>query len=429
MLARNSLQYAFISGASLWSDNRKFNPMPQCIQDLEAAKVITTECRQFHFSRCALSVGEGARAPGEGVVSKTSKLTRYSAVGSLRSLIGSLMRVLIILCTILFIGSAFAQDKPLIVGHIEFFGYAGLNLERIRAALPLREGDALAVQDFPATKEKINQSVKRETDHDTTSIAFTCCDAHGNLMIFVGLAGASTRPPKYSTTPKGSAQLPRSIRDLYERAMDLNAEAVQKQPGEDRSKGYGLSAYTPTREVQLSMRRWALRNTPLIRRVLISAADSSERQAAAYALGYALQSRIQISALVQASHDVDDTVRNNAVRALAVLASSSDRVSTWIPAQDFAQMLHSGIWEDRNKAGALLNALSSHRNPELLRMLRSEALDALLEMAHWRNSGHASDALMILGRIAGIEEGRLQQLAAAGDVDTIVQSLKGKTGN
>jgi hypothetical protein len=339
------------------------------------------------------------------------------------------MKALAALLIILFVGSALAQEKPLVVGAIEFFGYAGLDLERIKAALPLREGDGLAIQDFPATREKINQSVKRETDHGTTSIAFACCDNHGNLIIFVGLPGASTRPAKYNTAPKGSARLPRSILDIYERAMDLNAVAAQKQPGEDRSKGYGLSAYIPMREVQLSLRRWALSNALLIRQVLTSAADPGERQAAAYALGYAQQSRTQISALVLASHDVNDTVRNNAVRALAVLAFSSERASAWIPAQDFARMLNSGVWEDRNKAGALLNALSRHRSPELLRILKSEALDSLLEMAHWRNRGHAWDALMILGRIAGIEEGRLEQLAAAGDVDTIVKALKGKTAN
>jgi len=339
------------------------------------------------------------------------------------------MKALAALLIVLLVGSALAQDKPLIVGHIEFFGYTGLNLERIKAALPLRKGDTLAIRDFPATKEKINQSVKRETDHDTTSIAFTCCDTHGNLMIFVGLPGASTRPAKYNTGPQRSARLPRSILNLYRRAMDLNAEASQKQPAEDRSKGYGLSAYVPLREVQLALRRWALVNASLIRHVLRSAADAGERHVAAYALGYAQQSRTQISALVKASHDVDDTVRNNAVRALAVLASSSDRVSAWIPAQDFAGMLNSGVWADRNKAGALLNALSSRRRPGLLRMLRSEALDSLLEMAHWRNPGHAWDAMMILGRIAGIEERPLQQLAAAGDVDTIVKALKGKAAN
>jgi hypothetical protein len=382
-----------------------------------------------NFSRCALIAGEGAPAPNKGVVS-TSKLTQYPIVGYWRSPhAASLMRVLVALFFILFIGSALAQEKSLIVGEIEFFGYAGLNLARIKAALPLREGDALAIQDFPATKEKINQSVKYETDHDTTNIAFTCCDNHGNLMIFVGLPGALTQPAEYNTAPKGSARLPRGIVKLYERAMDLNAEAAQKQPGEDRSKGYGLSAYVPMREVQLSLRRWALRNAPLIRQVLRSAADPGERQAAAYALGYAQQSRTQTGALVKASHDVDDTVRNNAVRALVVLSFSSERASAWIPIRDFARMLNSGVWSDRNKAGGLLNNLSRHRSPELLRMLRSEALESLLEMARWRNRSHASDAMMILGRIAGIEEGRLEQLAAAGDIDTIIKELKGETSN
>lgn len=46
-LARNSLQYAFISGASLWSDSRKFIPAPECSQDLKAAKVTSPRCQQF----------------------------------------------------------------------------------------------------------------------------------------------------------------------------------------------------------------------------------------------------------------------------------------------------------------------------------------------------------------------------------------------
>ncbi len=46
-MARNSLQYAFISGASLWKDSRKFIPAPECTQDLKAAKVTTPSCQQF----------------------------------------------------------------------------------------------------------------------------------------------------------------------------------------------------------------------------------------------------------------------------------------------------------------------------------------------------------------------------------------------
>ncbi|HSE19879.1 MAG TPA: hypothetical protein VLB46_22650 [Pyrinomonadaceae bacterium] len=46
-LARNSLQYAFIAGESLWSDGRKFVPASQCARDVETMKLTSNTCRQF----------------------------------------------------------------------------------------------------------------------------------------------------------------------------------------------------------------------------------------------------------------------------------------------------------------------------------------------------------------------------------------------
>ena len=337
------------------------------------------------------------------------------------------MKVLAALFIPLFVASALAQDNRFAIGEIEFFGYSHLNLDRIKAALPLHEGDVIAIQDFPTTKEKIAQSLRREIGRDATDVNFMCCDDQGKLMIFVGLPGKSSCSFQYNPKPKGSARLPRSILELYDQAQDLNLEAVQKQPGEDRSKGYGLSAYVPLRETQIAIRQLAIHNDLLIRRVLRSSAEPNQRRAAAYALGYARQSRAQTSALVQASRDADDTVRNNSMRALGVLASSSEKVSAWIPAEDLARMLNSDVWTDRNKAGLLLDVLSRRRDPTLLRVLRSQALESLVEMARWRDPGHASYARMILGRIAGIEEVRLQELAASGNVDEIISAVRIKS--
>ena len=47
VMARNSLQYAFISGASLWSDARKFIPVSQCRADVAREKLTSSECRSF----------------------------------------------------------------------------------------------------------------------------------------------------------------------------------------------------------------------------------------------------------------------------------------------------------------------------------------------------------------------------------------------
>ena len=339
-------------------------------------------------------------------------------------LLTSFMKTLAALALTLFMTSALAQEKSFVVGEIEFYGYSHLQLDRIKAALPLHEGDVIAIQDFPATKEKIKQSVRREVGREASYVAFTCCDNRTNLMVYIGLPGDSSRSFPYNPLPRGSARLPPRILDLYDRAMDLTLEVVQKQSGEDTSRGYGLAAYRPLRETQLAMREFAIHNKILILRVLKSSAEPKERQAAAFALEYARQSRVQISALVQAGRDADDTVRNNAVRALGILALSSEKVSAWIPAETFVRMLNSSVWEDRNKAGGLLDVLSRGRDPRLLRLLRSEALDSLIEMARWRDPNHATDAQMILGRIAGIEERRLAQLVASGNVDEIINAVR-----
>ena len=46
-MARNSLQYAFVAGQSLWSDGRKFVPVVQCARDIENMNLASNSCRQF----------------------------------------------------------------------------------------------------------------------------------------------------------------------------------------------------------------------------------------------------------------------------------------------------------------------------------------------------------------------------------------------
>ena len=46
-MARNSLQYAFIAGESLWSDGRKFTPAGQCARDVADMKLTSNTCRQL----------------------------------------------------------------------------------------------------------------------------------------------------------------------------------------------------------------------------------------------------------------------------------------------------------------------------------------------------------------------------------------------
>ncbi|HJS24824.1 MAG TPA: hypothetical protein VJ751_10760 [Pyrinomonadaceae bacterium] len=329
-----------------------------------------------------------------------------------------------ILLMALAFGAAWGQTEPRRIGSIDFYGYAGLNLEQIKSALPLHVGDL-----YPSpfeTIEGIQKAVTSVIGRPPTDVSPVCCDAQGNYMIYIGLPGTSIKHTEFNPVPTGSTHFPAKIIELYEQTMDANSASVLKgNAREDTSKGYALSiSDSALRAKQLAVRAYAIQHEKLIRDVLDSSSDERQRIVAAYLLGYARQSRQQLAYLVRASHDANETVRNNATRALGVLAESSPRVAARIPAGGFIRMLSSGSWTDRNKATWVLISLTRSRDPKLLAQLRSEALVSLLEMARWRSSGHAYDARILLARIAGIEEKRAEQLANGDNIDEIMKSLQ-----
>jgi len=322
------------------------------------------------------------------------------------------------------VGSALGQDKPRRIGSIDFYGYAGLNVDQIKSALPIQVGDP-----FPGgaeTKKGINKAVTSTIGRSPTDVVSVCCDAQGNVMIYIGLPGSSIKHTKLNPVPKANIHFPPEIVELYERTMDASGAALLRgNAQEDTSQGFALSISDPElRAKQLEVRAYAIEHEKLIRDVLNSSSDAHQRVVAAFMLEYTRTSNQQISSLVRASHDADETVRNNATRALGVLASSSPKVAARIPAGGFITMLSSGSWTDRNKAGFVISSLTRSREPKLLRQLRSDALISLIEMAHWRDPAHSSNARIVLGRIAGIPEERLVQLVSTDKVDEIIKELR-----
>jgi hypothetical protein len=146
------------------------------------------------------------------------------------------------------------------------------------------------------------------------------------------------------------------------------------------------------RSKQLAIREYALQSEALLLRVLDSSSDARHRAVAATALGYLRQSNLQITALVKANLDLDFEVRNNAGRALGVLALAKPDLARQIPVAAFIKLSSSPTWTDHNKAAILLDTLSKGRDQNLLKQLKVNALDNLLEMAQWHYAGHAYTA-------------------------------------
>jgi hypothetical protein len=322
----------------------------------------------------------------------------------------------------LLVALAFQAGQTYRIGTIEFFGHKGIDVAALRGTLPIHEGDEYE----EAAMKRVRQAVLSATGLEPTDVNVTCCDRGGQMLVYIGLPGASYRPFAYNPTPGGAARLTPAIVDIEARFGEAIQAAVRKggdAPSEDDSRGYALQKDPAVRALQLAMRRYALAHDEELLRTLASAGDVEQRRVASEVLGYARQSRRQVDALVHAARDPDDEVRNNATRALGVLARSHAAVARDIPPETFIEMVSAGMWTDRNKGAMLLEQLTAARHQALLAKLRAEALDSLVEMAEWRESSHAYFARMIVGRIAGIPEAQLQRLAADGPVSAIIGAL------
>lgn len=297
---------------------------------------------------------------------------------------------------------------------LEFYGYGGLDIDRIRATITSSHPSGIRAQ------------LQQHFRLDPTDIASICCDSNGQSRLFIGLPGSTSQNLPAYPSPTGNVRLPTTLLNLNTR-LDKAIEAAVRAGGdaarEDDSTGYALLQHPPTRALQLKMHRWANNNVSLLRRVLTTSSSTQHRRLAADALSYASTSPPQRQALIQAALDPDPGVRNNATRALAVLLRAFPHLALEIPASPFVDMLNSGIWTDRNKAASLFAELTKSASPALLAELRSRALLSLLEMARWRDPSHAWFSRIILARLAGIPADRLPDLTQLSSVETIAALL------
>ena len=125
---------------------------------------------------------------------------------------------------------------------------------------------------------------------------------------------------------------------------------------------------------------------------------------------------------------VKDHQRHGDLVQVELVDQAIARLARQIPSDVFVQMLSSGIWTDRNKSAMVLQALTAKRTAAVLAKLKVDALDSLIEMALWHEASHAYFARMVLGRVAGVPEERLRELASKGPPEAIVAALAGKPG-
>jgi hypothetical protein len=308
---------------------------------------------------------------------------------------------------------------------VDLYGLRSVPEAVVRAAVGVRAGDPL-----PASLEPIRARVAAIEGVAEADVSAVCCSENGRTILYVGIREPGTQPLTFRTPPTGSSELPADILAAGRDFESALVTAVQRgASAEDHSQGYALAQDPALRATQERFIRIAARQRDTLIHVLHHASDATHRALASQILAYTQDRRLAARELMYAAGDADDDVRNNAVRALAVLAewlTRNPQPGVSIPATPFIGFVNSVSWTDRNKGVMVLMPLTASRDANLLRELRAGGLDSLVEMARWSNAGHALGPFLILARMIGIEDREAFRAWQAGERKSIIDRAQAR---
>ena len=312
-----------------------------------------------------------------------------------------------------------AGVNPDTLHSVDLYGLRSVSEASVRAAVGLRAGDPV-----PASTDAIRYRVQALQGVAEVQISKICCSETGRMILYVGIRETGTPPLRYAASPSGGALLPAEIFQTEARYTSALQSAVKRGvAAEDGSQGYSLAQDSTVRAVQQEFIRIAARHTDTLISVLRTSANAEHRALAAQILAYGANRQTTARELLRAVRDPNDGVRNNATRALGVLAGwaiQNPAAGVRIPPDPFIDFLNSISWTDRNKGVFALAALTGSRDAAMLAELRRRALPALIEMARWKSAGHALLPFIVLARVAGLDDGAAFQAWQNGQVEAVI---------
>jgi hypothetical protein len=321
---------------------------------------------------------------------------------------------------ILFLVPALCLAQAPRIGVLEIFGARKTPVQQIAKVAGVVPGARL-----PASKGAIEDALLDLGTIEAAALEAACCES-GQIILYVGVAekGSTTAAFREAPPEEGGPDIPEAVSKAYQRFLhEVNQATRAGVVGEDLSKGHSLMNFAPAREAQEAFIRLAGDYRSDLRAVLRQGSSEDHRAMAAYVMGYHPDKQSVIEDLTFALRDADSTVRGNAARALAAIATYAQRMPITgirVEATAFTDMLNSPVWTDRNNAAVALVNLTESRNTGLLSDLRKHALDSLVEMARWKHLPHALPAYILLGRTAWIPEAELQSAWSKGERERII---------
>ena len=308
----------------------------------------------------------------------------------------------VLLCFLTFEGAAAQSNST----FIDVYGSRKVTREQIDEVLQLEYNSPDGV-----SRDEIKKRIGSISGVE--EVAVSPVQYPGTTVVFIGIHETGAPKREYRAVPNGEIELDSNLLERYEAVMAQLLPAIKAgQAGEDRSAGHAISEYGPMKEKQMKLPAIADEKFEHLATVIRDSSDQASRAAAANIIAYAKDKKAVIEVLRTACDDPDSLVRNNAVRALAVIAEYADEnpeLKLDIDHTPFLGLLGSFVWTDRNKGAAVVDALTRNRSAELLDQLREKYLVELSEMARWKSGGHAFFSIRILARVAGFSENEISR--------------------
>lgn len=308
------------------------------------------------------------------------------------------------------ISSQFIYAQTAHIAVVDLYGLRKVKEADVRQALRISVGDSIDLNSF--TKKEIVGRMREIPGVKKADIGLVCCyGAEAGWILYGGISENENDSMPLFSAPRDTVKLPAEIISTAEKFDSLFFAAIQNgDSGEDDSQGYTLSDNAAVRACQQDYMRYARLWLPILKKTLRSSYIGDQRAIAATIIAYSSNKKEAVDDLLYAIHDPYADVRNNASRALAILADyaiNNQGTGIHIPADDFIQMIRSVVWTDRNKGIFVLVSLTAGRDSSVMAQLKKNSLPELIEMAGWTNPGHAGAAFMILGRMAGYENSEI----------------------
>jgi POTRA domain, FtsQ-type len=316
----------------------------------------------------------------------------------------NLLKFLLLAFILSFYQLSFAQSYK--IGTIDVYGNRRTDVNTVIGKLNLKVGDTINHDSFKP--EELAEKLRQIPAVKYATVNPVCCDTANNLMLFIGVGETDSVILKYRKAPAKKIRLPAEMIAAYKNKEDqLEAAIKSGQAYEDDSNGYALIVYKPARNEQEKFIHFVNTDFSLLANVLKNSVYAADRAAAAEIIAYSLERQTVADHLLYAINDPDDEVRNNATRALGVLAAYltlHPDLKITIPVAPFIKMMNSIVWTDRNKGAMVLMQLTQSRDENLLHEIKQQALPSIIEMAKWKDRNHTLSSFVLLGRIADIDE-------------------------